>query len=66
MKREKRESMGSSGRLEKVTDRKGSKRDIKSYSSNDVVAMETLSSVRLLHRCHKGIFKRALRIGGGL
>lgn len=29
----------------------------KSYSGNDVVAMETLLSVRLLHRCLVGIFK---------
>lgn len=29
----------------------------KSYSGNDVVAMEMLSSVRLLHRCLLGIFK---------
>lgn len=33
------------------------KRERNSYSGNDVVAMETLSSARLLHRCLVGIFK---------
>ena len=48
---EKTRAGGGIERTERVRDRN---RERKSYSGNDVVAMETLSSVRLLHRCLVG------------
>lgn len=42
------------GRKDRESERQGKR---KSYSGNNVVAMEMLSSVRLLHRCLVGIFK---------
>lgn len=51
---QKAESRRRNERTERVRDRN---REKKSYSGNDVVAMETLSSVRLLHRCLVGLFK---------
>lgn len=58
-----RESAGCNERSEKVRDRN---REVKSYSGNDVVAMETLSSIRLFHRCLVGIFKQPCSLVGSL